>query len=1776
MAANKEASRIASTPAAFIKMQESIRDLGTEQKKENKENKQKDRKDRLNTRGQAATRAGYSGLGGFLQGRAGEKISGMGLRGSIGNLAGRAVGAGGSGLSRFSKIGGGPGMMGMTASFMLPMLAGQIGPKESRVDRAGFSDGDFRIQRGGAAETASSTLMGAGMGALLGLPGLIVGAGMGFIHASKKMTLSIKEMVEFKEKEINVISRNLQATSQIQALTDQRAAAFKTGDSRAVNNIDAAINQSLAQISDPEILSRAAGAAGNRNAISELNKDIQDKLSDQVAMQNFALATNKGSAKNAGVSLGAIIAQNMRRGDFTENQLDNTLSKLNKNIENARKRGSDFASAQELFDTRKAARGEQGLSSTTLGVGVGVAALVGGLLLSPLTGGVSLAAGSMIAAGAGVGAGYAANTAETAYAQSRIQQAEEDGMLGAEGYKALDELFQAGVLTENQFNYLSAAFEKGQISMADLAKEVEGSIKQFKDIQESSDILAQQTFNLAKEFSTTISALRKNAEIEKIRGESRLKNDKANLDFSSRFRNINQTSQTKVSNQNLNLNQRNIGMQIRSFQGDQSAQLLEQTKISLDKISQTPNQTLATIRSIRENGVSDFESQVESGRLKNQVDIFGGLDTEEARKNRLKTVEKALIEGRELLKSDDISEQAEGEKMLKTKVGTSNREGLNALSKIIEERRDEIIAGNELGSITFDQDISNQEQQVFRDILKKLRDKSDIYAEQIQALKKETILTEARNIINAKIQSDLQLFQAKNQGAEISDSRSFANIRASSERRVAGLEFEKSSIFRGTRTEEQENERQFSIQQKIISEQERLQKQEVVMRMKSELRRLNSEQALINSLNKLPQNIEEALNRVSGKDVSGSGAAANPTITKQSLNEKKEEELREKQKKNSSEIDIAKNVMTDRKASLSDAQRRLKQFTPRKIKSPVGYFGKQPEEIPVDTLSLLPSLTDLNKFKQSKKSYSVNWGSMNYGGSTNEPRDPEQINEDLNKVLNDNLSTKDKELSSLKQINDSDKSTQEKNKQLLALIKKIHDDAENTVDTRRKSITEQGNTLEKLDKQKQEIAKSLVALQKSAETVSGELPKVEAMLGDITHINIKDTNTLLDKISEISIQAGSVEPVEAKLNEMKAKLQQAEGDNSIGIQNIENTIEVLNANKDAITNLVNSNNLKTFQATMTKFYKSVQGLEESMGAVQQLNEIDNTNVRSQGSLLAIRRRLEQRKKEQNLKILESDPTATRADITSARISANRQQIGTNQQEKSFKEQMDKAQFHIDEARRLKMDYGYGEDNKLVKKELTEAKDAKERADIIASQMKRTTARDGGFINEFKQNFGDGLDDGFAQLDLQSESIYTKLGQDLPFAFRNGMVDAMQAALNGADDLSGKLAQIGISFLQTIQRAFLESAAGRVVSAIGLNSGGMVTGGSGVKDDIPAMLTGGEYVIKKSAVDKYGISFMNQINNGYAQGFSKGGAVGLNVGAPRAAEREAYEDDDDDKKYGSITRYRTTKGEIGINSNLSSYARANDRKIQKYFNEQERNFRQDLTTKEQEKNRKENKERAKKAQKNALIGTALGIAGSIGINKGMDWYKGTDFAKNRAAKSASREFKKDYKDGTYDYRQGRAGFQQTRAERMGIRKDIDYFKKQGWSADQMSSYLRELNVQHRITGNDSDYEVSYNKGGRVPAKLNSGEYVMKPQAVTAYGTSMMRDINNGSLNAPKSSESSINNSNHNVGININVNNSGSSETSNPLQTKEFASKVKSAVINVINQEKRVGGSLRSAL
>ncbi len=59
---------------------------------------------------------------------------------------------------------------------------------------------------------------------------------------------------------------------------------------------------------------------------------------------------------------------------------------------------------------------------------------------------------------------------------------------------------------------------------------------------------------------------------------------------------------------------------------------------------------------------------------------------------------------------------------------------------------------------------------------------------------------------------------------------------------------------------------------------------------------------------------------------------------------------------------------------------------------------------------------------------------------------------------------------------------------------------------------------------------------------------------------------------------------------------------------------------------------------------------------------------------------------------------------------------------------------------------------------------------------------------------------------------------------------------------------------------------------GYSSGGNVTGGSGTKDDVPAMLSAGEYVIRKNAVKKYGPEYLQMLNEGKVQKHFFGGAL----------------------------------------------------------------------------------------------------------------------------------------------------------------------------------------------------------------------------------------------------------------------------------------------------------------
>ena len=115
--------------------------------------------------------------------------------------------------------------------------------------------------------------MGAGIGALFGLPGMLIGAAVGFASSASKMTLSIQEIIQLREKEISVLSQNINAISKLADLTEGRAKAFGSGNREGVDAADAAINAALSGITDQGVLTDVMAARGSRGALKNYKID---------------------------------------------------------------------------------------------------------------------------------------------------------------------------------------------------------------------------------------------------------------------------------------------------------------------------------------------------------------------------------------------------------------------------------------------------------------------------------------------------------------------------------------------------------------------------------------------------------------------------------------------------------------------------------------------------------------------------------------------------------------------------------------------------------------------------------------------------------------------------------------------------------------------------------------------------------------------------------------------------------------------------------------------------------------------------------------------------------------------------------------------------------------------------------------------------------------------------------------------------------------------------------------------------------------------------------------------------------------------------------------------------------------------------------------------------------------------------------------------------------------------------------------------------------------
>lgn len=137
------------------------------------------------------------------------------------------------------------------------------------------------------------------------------------------------------------------------------------------------------------------------------------------------------------------------------------------------------------------------------------------------------------------------------------------------------------------------------------------------------------------------------------------------------------------------------------------------------------------------------------------------------------------------------------------------------------------------------------------------------------------------------------------------------------------------------------------------------------------------------------------------------------------------------------------------------------------------------------------------------------------------------------------------------------------------------------------------------------------------------------------------------------------------------------------------------------------------------------------------------------------------------------------------------------------------------------------------------------------------------------------------------NMMSEISNDLRTGFKGALREAMfsaeslsdalrTAAVSLLDNLSSKIFDVAFDAMFNaagVSLGFGKGAKGGYVTTRGIQGfagGGLVRGGTGFRDDVPAMLSQGEFVVRKSAVDKYGAGNLNALN---LQG---GGGVNLNA------------------------------------------------------------------------------------------------------------------------------------------------------------------------------------------------------------------------------------------------------------------------------------------------------------
>lgn len=349
---------------------------------------------------------------------------------------------------------------------------------------------------------------------------------------------------------------------------------------------------------------------------------------------------------------------------------------------------------------------------------------------------------------------------------------------------------------------------------------------------------------------------------------------------------------------------------------------------------------------------------------------------------------------------------------------------------------------------------------------------------------------------------------------------------------------------------------------------------------------------------------------------------------------------------------------------------------------------------------------------------------------------------------------------------------------------------------------------------------------------------------------------------------------------------------------------------------------------------------------------------------------------------------------------------------------------------------------------------------ITSSFRAFREEMGYTVNDFYTDFENSARDAAQTFKSEFKSAFND--------FRRGSIDAGEAlrqfAINVLDRIATNASNMAIDSLlnaafggaSNIFANVRKSRTGGMVRKR-YADGGMVTGGSGVVDDVPALLTSGEMVINREAVRTYGADYFNKINQGRGA-------------RSKLENRFLYLDDK-----GNISS-SPTQGEARVSAALSNIGATNElmRANTDRFSREQRFVAYVQQRRAYNEQRSQAMKRYEKGIRQQAI--AAGVSAGIGIGGSAigSYFDNRNFANNAI--------------NSYQFP----------------------------SSSTSTSYGPALPPSQGVIGfkssNSGSIVPNFGSSNRdnIPYSLTGGEAVLRKEAVSMYGQQFVKDLNNGQV------------------------------------------------------------------